>query len=142
MPASKLSLVNGVLSTTARFHGVNDRAMEAENEARDVNDNDAEARGRVNSQGPVHASATGIAHANQHSVLSGASPTMLTGVSVGMPVFENGVQVGTVTRVITANGMIRRVLVQGTNGRTFSLSPNVLTASGGTLTTSVRLRGM
>jgi len=44
--------------------------------------------------------------------------------------------------VITANGMIRRVLVQGTNGRTFSLSPNVLTASGGTLTTSVRLRGM
>jgi len=142
VPASKLSLVNGVLSTTARFHGVNDRAMEAENEARDVNDNDAEARGRVNSQGPVHASATGIAHANQHSVLSGASTTMLTGVSVGMPLFENGVQVGTVTRVITANGVIRRVLVQGTNGRTFSLSPNMLTASGGALTTTARLRGM
>jgi len=52
------------------------------------------------------------------------------------------VQVGTVTRVITANGVIRRVLVQGTNGRTFSLSPNMLTASGGALTTTARLRGM
>jgi len=130
VPAAKLSLVNGVLSTTARFHGVDDGAMQAQ------------ASGRINSQGPFHASATGIAHANQRSVLSGASTVALTGVSVGMPVFENGVQVGTVTRVITANGMIRRVLVQGTNGRTFSLSPNVLTASGGTLTTSVRLRGM
>lgn len=140
VPANKLTLANGTLSTTARFRGVNDNRMEAE--ARDLNDNDAEARGRMNSQGPVHASATGIAHANQHSVLSGASTTTLAGVSVGMPLFENGVQVGTVTRVITANGMIRRVLVQGTNGRTFSLSPNMLTASGGTLTTTAPLRGM
>lgn len=153
VPANKLTLANGTLSTTARFHGVNDRDMaevrmnrqnenEAENEARDLNDNDAAARGRMNSQGPVHASATGIAHANQHSVLAGARIPTPTGVSVGMPVFENGMQVGTVTRVISANGMIRRVLVQGTNGRTFSLSPNVLTASGGMLTTTARLRGM
>jgi len=97
----------------------------------------------MNSQGPAHASATGIAHANSHSVLAGASTTTpLTGVSVGMPLFQNGVQVGTVTRVITENGMIRRVFVQGTNGRTFSLSPNMLTATGGTLTTTARLRGM
>jgi hypothetical protein len=107
-----------------------------------VNDNDAEDRGRMNSQGPAHASATGIAHANQHSVLSGATTATLTGVSVGMPLFENGVQVGTVTRVVTANGMIRRVLVQGANGRIFSLSPSMLTASGGTLTTTARLHGM
>lgn len=154
VPANKLTLANGTLSTTARFHGINDNNMagarmnrqdndnEAENEANDVNDN-AAAMGRMNSQGPAHASATGIAHANSHSVLAGASTTTpLTGVSVGMPLFQNGAQVGTVTRVVTANGVIRRVFVQGTNGRTFSLSPNVLTATGGTLTTTAPLRGM
>jgi len=176
VPASKLSLANGTLSTTARFRGLNDRDIaqagmdrdrdrgteaeardandndaavrmnrdrdnEAQNEANDVNDNDA-MRGRMNSQGPEHASATGIAHANSHSVLAGGSTSILSGVSVGMPLFQNGVQVGTVTRVISEHGMIRRVLVQGTNGRTFSLSPNMLTASGGTLTTTARLRGM
>lgn len=148
VPANKLTLANGTLSTTARFHGINDNNMAArmgqnENEAAEVNDNDAEMNRRVNSQGPEHASATGIAHASSHSVLAGASTTTpLTGVSVGMPLFQNGVQVGTVTRVITADGMIRRVFVQGTNGRTFSLSPNMLTASGGTLVTTARLRGM
>ena len=129
VPANKLTLANGTLSTTARFHG--------------LNDNDVAMGGRMNSQGPAHASATGIAHANSHSVLAGASTTTpLTGVSVGMPLFQNGAQIGTVTRVVTANGVIRRVFVQGTNGRTFSLSPNVLTATGGTLTTTAPLRGM
>jgi hypothetical protein len=168
VPANKLSLANGTLSTTARFHGINDNRMEAqareaneneaENEARDANhkrmeaneneneneaaENENEVRGRMNSQGPAHASATGIAHANQHSVLAGAAVTTTTGISVGMPLFRNGTQVGTVSRVITANGTIRRVLVQGLNGRTFSLSPSMLTASGGTLTTTAPLRGM
>lgn len=130
VPANKLSLANGSLSTTAHFRGINDDRTEAE------------AQGRMNSQGPMHASATGIAHANQHSVLAGGSTTTVTGISVGMPLFKNGTQVGTVSRVITANGMIRRVLVQGANGRTFSLSPTMLTASGGTLTTTATLRGM
>jgi hypothetical protein len=97
---------------------------------------------RLNSQGPLHASATGIAHANSHSVLAGGATSTLTGVSVGMPLFSNGTQVGTVTRVVTANGVITRVLVQGTNGRTYSLAPSMLTASGGTVTTSTTLRGM
>lgn len=140
VPANKLTLANGSLSTTARFRGINDNRMEAE--ARDVNDNDAETRARMNSQGPAHASATGIAHANQHSVLAGGTTTTVTGISVGMPLFKNGTQVGTVSRVITANGTIRRVLVQGMNGRTFSLSPTMVTASGGTLTTTAPLRGM
>ena len=34
---------------------------------------------RSNSQGPSHASATGIAHANSHSVLAGATTTKETG---------------------------------------------------------------
>jgi hypothetical protein len=90
----------------------------------------------------VHASAAGIAHANSHSVLAGGSTTRLTGVSVGMPLFSNGTQVGTVYRVVTANGVITRVLVQGTNGRIYSLAPSTLTASGGSVTTSATLRGI
>ena len=35
-----------------------------------------------------------------------------------------------------------RVLVQGTNGRIYSLSPSALTASGGSVTTRMSLRGM
>jgi hypothetical protein len=58
-----------------------------------------------------------------------------------MPLFSNGTQVGTVYRVVTANGVITRVLVQGTNGRIYSLAPNTLTASGGSLTTTATLRG-
>lgn len=66
----------------------------------------------------------------------------MAGLSVGMPVFSNGTQVGSVYRVVTANGVITRVLVQGTNGRIYSLSPRTLTVSGGTVTTSSTLRGL
>lgn len=98
---------------------------------------------RMNSQGPAHASATGIAHANRHSVLSGGtSGSTLTGVSVGMPLFSNGTQIGTVYRVVTGNGTVERVLVQGTNGRIYSLAPSTLAVSGGTVTTSAALRAM
>jgi len=207
VPASKLSLSGGTLSTTARFNGINASPMNVQARANSQGPAHASATGiahanshsvlaggsaatttttmalnsqrRLNSQGPLHASATGIAHANSHSVLAGATTTMatnsqrrlnsqgplhasargiahanshsvlalgatstLTGVSVGMPLFSNGAQVGTVTRVVTANGVITRVLVQGTNGRTYSLAPSVLTASGGTVTTSTTLRGM
>jgi hypothetical protein len=102
----------------------------------------ASSQARLNSQGPVHASATGIAHANSHSVLAGRPATRVTGVSVGMPLFSNGAQVGTVYRVVTANGVITRVLVQGTNGRIYSLAPSTLTASGGSVMTTATLRGI
>ena len=131
VPASKLSLNGGTLTTTARLNGINASTNVAMN-----------SQARLNSQGPLHASATGIAHANSHSVLAGASTSTLTGVSVGMPLLSNGSQVGTVTRVITANGVITRVLVQGTNGRIYSLAPSQLTASGGSVMTSATLRGM
>lgn len=126
VPASKLTLSGSALTTTARFSGINDSRTQA----------------RLNSQGPLHASATGIAHANQHSVLFGASTTAVTGISVGMPVFSNGTQVGSVVRVVTANGIITRVLVQGTNGRIYSLAPRMLTASGGSIMTTASLRGL
>jgi hypothetical protein len=131
VPANKLSLSGGMLSTTMRLAGINTSS-----------DMGMGAQARLNSQGPVHASATGIVHANARSVLGGgASTTALSGVSVGMPLFSNGSQVGTVYRVVTANGRIARVLVQGTNGRIYSLAPNTLTASGGSLVTSASLRG-
>ena len=126
VPASKLTLSGSTLTTTARFSGINDSRTQA----------------RLNSQGPLHASATGIAHANQHSVLFGASTTAVTGISVGMPVFNNATQVGSVVRVVTANGIITRVLVQGTNGRIYSLAPRMLTASGGSIMTTASLRGL
>jgi len=131
VPANKLTYSGGTLSTSAALRGINTQASAS-----------ASAQARLNSQGPLHASATGIAHANQHSVLYGASATTLPGVSVGMPLFSNGTQVGTVYRVVTANGVITRVLVQGTNGRIYSLAPGSLTASGGSLMTSVALRGL
>jgi hypothetical protein len=44
--------------------------------------------------------------------------------------------------VVTGNGTIRRVLVEGTNGRMYSLAPSTLSASGNSLTTTTALRGM
>jgi len=133
VPANKLTLASGTLSTTARFNGINGGTSVG------VASN---TQARANSQGPVHASATGIAHANQHSVLAGASTTTpLTGVTAGMAVSQNGTQVGSVQRVLTnGQGTIVRVLVQGSNGRIYSLSPTQLTFSGGTLTaTGIRI---
>jgi len=130
VPATKLSFNGGTLSTMVRFNGINASTTMT-----------ASVQGRINSQGPMHASATGIAHANSHSVLAGTSTgARLSGVSVGMPLFSNGTQVGSVVRVVTANGVIERVLVQSTNGRIFSLSPSTLMASGGSLTTTASLR--
>jgi len=131
VPANKLTFSGGTLSTSVRLAGVNTSTTTS-----------MSSQARINSQGPAHASATGIAHANSHSVLAGGSTTTLTGVSVGMPLLSNGTQVGTVYRVVTGNGTIRRVLVQGTNGRIYSLSPSSLVASGGSLTTTAPLRGL
>lgn len=177
VPASKLSFSGGTLSTSSRLAGINSStfastALSGQARVNSQGPVHASATGiahanshsvlaaastassttatsttsnqrRLRSQGPVHASATGIAHANSHSVLAGASTTApLTGVSVGMPLLRNGTQVGTVYRVVTANGVVRRVLVQGTNGRIYSLAPSTLVASGGTVTTTSMLHGV
>lgn len=100
---------------------------------------DAHTQGRLNSQGSLHASPTGIAHASVNSVLKNnvvvSGP--LTGLTSGMTVNFNGAAVGTVQRVIaSSDGTVRRVMVVGTNGRLVSLSPTTLTLSGGVLTTT------
>lgn len=170
VPAHKLTFSGGALSTTARLAGINNTTtVAATNQARlnsqgrlnasatgiaHANQHSvlanasstvaANSQARLNSQGPFHASAMGLAHANQqHSVLANAAArTRLSGVSVGTPLFSGGVQVGTVTKVVTTNGVVTRVIVQGTNGRTFSLNPRTLVAANGSLTTSARLHGI
>lgn len=129
IPASKLVLSGGALTTTARLNGINGGDTRLATAG----------QGRVNSQGPLHASATGIAHASSNSVLNVGPVTMgaLAGLASGATVQFNGNAVGTVQRVITSSdGTVRRVLVTDTNGRTVSLSPDTLSYSGGVLTTT------
>lgn len=98
---------------------------------------------RMNSQGPANASATGVAHANSNSVLAGTTSggTTLTGITTGMALMQGTTQVGTVQRIVTnGKGVITRVMVTGTNGRTYSLSPHSLSLSGGVLSTTATLQ--
>lgn len=127
VPASKLSLSGGILSTSARLNGVN---------ANVASNNQA----RANSQGPFHASATGIAHANAHSVLAGGAVrgSALPGLATGLTVTSRtGATLGTVSRVITGtDGSIRQVIVTSSSGQTLILSPATLSISGGVVTTT------
>ena len=131
VPANKLALTNGTISTTARLSGINgskETGVEASNQA------------RLNSQGLQHASVTGISHANQHSVLASGSvaSTSLPGLTNGLAVkTTSGSTLGTVSQVVTASdGSIRLVIVTSTSGQTYRLSPNSLSISGGVLTTT------
>ena len=126
VPASKLSWAGGTLSTTARLAGVNGSAS-------------GMAQGRANSQGPLHASATGIAHANSHSVLATAAGGLaLSGITSGTAVYNSsGTQVGTVSRVFTTGGgTITKLQVRGTNGRLYTYSSGAFSMNGANLTTS------
>jgi hypothetical protein len=99
--------------------------------------------GRANSQGLLHASPTGVAHANANSVLKGNTVVSgpLAGLAAGMTVQFNGSAFGTVSRIATSSdGTVRRVMVTGTNGKLYSLSPSTLTLSGGILT-ATKVRG-
>lgn len=93
------------------------------------------------SQGPFHASPTGIAHANSHSVLAGGATagTSLAGLTTGLAVTNaNGTNIGNISRVVTdANGNVRLVIVTNTTtGRTFRLMPSTLTINGTVVTTT------
>jgi hypothetical protein len=94
----------------------------------------------TNSQGLKHASPTGIAHANSNSVLArgAVSSTALPGLTTGMTVQSStGTSIGTVSQVITGtDGSIRAVVVTSPTGQTMRLVPNMLTISGGVVTTT------
>ena len=165
VPANRLTYAGGTLSTSVRLAGINatgkgqarlssqgpvnaSATAIAHANARSVIYGATSTKtarrtdARLNSQAPIHASATAMANASRHSVLHGASTTPLSGVSVGMPFYSNGTRIGTVYRVVTANGVITRVLVQASNGHIYSLAPRALTATSGSVMTSVALRGM
>jgi hypothetical protein len=98
------------------------------------------------SQGPFHASATGIAHANSHSVLAAGAvaPTVLPGLVTGLSVTNaNNTNLGTISQIVTDNaGNIRLVIVtNATTGQTFRLMPSTLTISGTTVTTTSTVGG-
>jgi len=123
VPASKLSLSGGSLSTTARLNGIN-----------------GSSQARLNSQGPLHASATGIAHANSRSVLAGSAVASgsLAGLTTGLTVnTSTGTTLGTVSQIVTGtDGSIRLVVVTSSTGQVYRLSPSSLSLSGGVVTTT------
>ncbi len=129
IPANKLTLSGGVLSTTSRLVGVNSRTVTAFNNP---------AAGR--SQALMHASATGIAHANFHSVLAGRTVVSgsLAGLTTGLTVnTSGGTTLGTVSQIVTdTSGNIRLVIVTSSTGQTFRLAPTTLSLSGGVVTTT------
>src|SRR5689334_18729953 len=97
-------------------------------------------QGSVNSQGQANASPTGIAHANEHSVLArgAVASNTLPGLTTGLVVNNSGgTQVGTVTKVSTGpNNTIRSVVVTSTSGKTYTLAPSTLSISGSVVTTT------
>lgn len=124
IPANKLTLTNGTLTTTARLNGINGGTSQA----------------LAVSQGPNHASVNGIAHASPRSVLAAGAvaASTLPGLTTGIAVQSGtGTSIGTVSQVVTdTNGNIRLVVVTSPTGGTIRLSPATLTMSGGTLVTT------
>ena len=105
--------------------------------------------GRGNSEGPSHASLSGIGHANSNSVIAGTSTakTITTGTFAGLKtgatLFSNGMAVGTVQQIRTnGRGAVVVVIVKGTNGGLYAVPANKLTFSGGSLSTTVHLAGI
>jgi sporulation protein YlmC with PRC-barrel domain len=129
VPANKLTLSGGMLSTNARFAGINNSANLGAN-----------SQARLNSQGLMHASPTGIAHASSRSVLaSGAVVTgSLAGLTTGLTVnTSGGTTLGTVSQIVTGtDGSVRLVIVTSPTGQTFRLVPTTLSISGGVVTTT------
>jgi sporulation protein YlmC with PRC-barrel domain len=133
VPANKLMLSGGTLSTTARLAGINSSTTTMA----------ANGNARLNSQGLMHASPTGIAHASSRSVLAGGTVVRgsLAGLTTGLTVnTSTGTTLGRVSQIVTgANGSVRLVIVTSPTGRMLRLSPTTLSISGGLVTTTQTL---
>lgn len=114
---SSLSLSGGVLTTNSLTTNAN---------------------GRVNSQGPAHASIQGLTHASPNSVLAGAGVTTLTGLATGQTVTDTGgTSLGTVSNVITNRaGAVVGIQVSLTGGGTVTIPATTLSMDGTTVVTS------
>jgi hypothetical protein len=129
VPANKLTFSGGTLSTTARLNGISSSTNVAAN-----------SQARFHSQALYHASPTGIAHANSHSVLASGVVVSgaLAGLTTGLTVKNSaGTTLGTVSQLVTgSDGLVRLVIVTSPTGQTFRLIPSTLTLSGGIVTTT------
>lgn len=139
IPVRDLTFANGTLTTTARLAGLTVGTNTAMNSGRTTTTTFTNpAIGH--SQGPMHASPTGIAHSNSHSVLAAGTvaSAALPGLATGLTVMSStGTTLGTVSRIITdSSGNIRLVYVTSSTGQTFALLPNMLSISGGVVTTT------
>jgi len=119
LDSRSLSLNGGVLtttSTTTTAHG----------------------QGRVNSQGPAHASVQGLTHASPNSVLSGAGVTTLTGLAAGATVNDTGgTLVGTVGSIVTnRSGAVVGINVTLDGGGTVFIPATSLSMDGTTVVTT------
>lgn len=92
------------------------------------------AKGRLNSRGPLNASARGIERSSANSVLKGSTVVAgpLTGLDPGDPVFAtvdgNLREIGTVRRLVPGHaGRVGNVLVRTPDGRTVPVKPGSLT---------------
>lgn len=124
-------------STNAMTRANTNSAVNANSTNTTVNANGA----ATNSKGPTHASPTGIAHANQNSVLARGSvqASTLPGLTTGLTVNNSsGTSIGTVSQIVTGtDGSIRLVIVTNDSGQTFRLAPDTLSISGGVVTTTM-----
>lgn len=129
IPASKLTLSGGTLTTMARLNGINN-----------VHSTTFTNPAIGHSQALMHASSTGIAHANFHSVLAGGTVVSghLAGLTTGLTVnTAHGTTLGTISRIVTdSSGNLRLVIVTSSTGHTFRLMPTSLSLSGGVVTTT------
>ena len=92
---------------------------------------------RANSQGPAHANVNGLTHANEHSVLSTAGVTTLTGLAAGATVSNATGTLGTVDSVVTnKNGAVVGINVTLTSGGTVFIPATTLTMNGTAVTTT------
>lgn len=94
----------------------------------------------THSEGPEYASPNGIAHASDRSVLarSQVAASALPGLTTGLTVNDStGASIGTVSQVVTGpSGSIRLVIVTDASGNQIRLAPNMLSISGGVVTTT------
>lgn len=95
---------------------------------------------RTNSQGPDNASTTGIANANENSVLASGSVAAetLPGLNTGLTVRSStGADLGTVSEVVTGtDGSIRLIVVTSETGETIRIPATSLSISGDVVTTT------
>jgi hypothetical protein len=93
---------------------------------------------RANSQGPANASPTGVANANENSVLAGGSVAAdtLPGLTTGLTVNSStGTSLGTVSKVVAgSDGSIRMIIVTTSTGETIRVPATSLTISGDVVT--------